>query len=399
MVGKVNRNGAPNPVDGRKVVFYQSYPTVVRATVGPPFSTSGQFALNIYDNKLIDLDPTMDPNATYYVAVERDPTDNWGADPVPVTLALEGWNKVELNLEEGAGPGGTTEGPDDGLINETRIERMAEGRIKLYWNYNGATNADIWRMEAGTDSQFSEDTAGYDKLTAVPLTGTEWEDPDLRVADQRTTYYRVVPGGVVRPDIFGVDPVTLQAYNKRTVGKVDLKLGNEYNSVCYPFNSAYIDVPTLMGNQLSEGDQIHWWDQPAQTYRIVTKLSEWPAGHSFGFAEGFFIYLVPPDREEYLTLVGLVDNFAAGVTVPLGEEYTLIGYPFPVLRDAVTAGFAPRDGDQIHVWPWIAQAFSISTYVTGPGWTDLGMTGFSVGEGEFYYIPEGAATYNWAPIF
>lgn len=403
VIGTVNRNGAPNPVDGRKVVFYQSYPAVVRATVGPPLSASGKFAINIYNNDQIRINP----GETYYVAVERDPTlDNWGADSVSVQITKEGWNEVTLNLAEGAGPGGSTEGPDDGLINNTRIERTSDGRIKLLWNYNdpSITSADIFRMVNETDSQFSADPGAYAPITPTSITGTEFidefEPPSrIRVGDGKAYYYRVVPAGVT--DIFGTDPVTGKAYNKRTVGKVDIRLGDEYNSICYPFNKNYIGVVELMGDQLSEGDQIHWWERSAQTYRILTKLSSgWSADHNFEFGDGFFVYLVPGGvpRSVKLTLVGIVDNFATGITKPLGLEYTLIGYPYPVVRDAGAAGFAPREGDQLHIWRVDSQRFFITTYV-GSAWNDLSLINLSVGEGKFYYIPEDRTAYDWAPRF
>jgi hypothetical protein len=350
VVGSVDRNGAPGAVDGRQVVFYQSYPTVVRATIGPTLNPSGRYALNIFDNG----DIRMESSNIYYVAVERA-SDNWGARPVAIQLSPEGWARVDLRLEEGVGPGISTEAPDDGMINNTRIERMTDGRLKILWSYNdpGVTQADLFRyIPAAPEMQFSVDTSQYLPINSSPVSGTEFiDDPaDIRVADGKCAYYRVVPAGVPPANIFGTDPASGRAYNKRTAGKTDIRLGEEYNSLSYPFNSAYISVTDLMGGQLSEGDQIHWWDGGAQTYRIITRLgSGWPAGHNFEFGDGYFIYIVPSEtstpRSVNLTLVGVVDNFLPGITKPLGAGYSLLGYNYPVVRNGSTAGFAAREGE------------------------------------------------------
>jgi hypothetical protein len=384
IVGRVSAGGAPGGLTGRKVVFYQSYPTTVAVTL-----TTDRYALNIYDNSQVQINPSN----TYYVAVEKG-ADGWGADPVTVNLRPEGWNEVNLTLAAGAGPGGTTEGPDDGQINNTTIERLSDGRIKLTWSYNGIPpGAQVWKMRAGADSQFSNTVTAYSGIWTG--TGTEHIDP----AFTGSAYYRVVPGGVTQPDIFGNAPGG-QPYNKRTMGKVDITLGQEYNSIGYPFNANYIGVADLMGNQLAEGDQIHWWDQPAQSYRLITRpAGGWPTGHNFEFGDGFFVYIVPatpptPPRTPTLTMVGLVGNFAAGVKKNLEQQYNLIGYPYPVIRSAVDAGFAAREGDQIHKWNQPGQGFTMTTFV-GASWSDLGLTNFSVGEGKFYYIPTTGTAYDW----
>lgn len=91
VVGSVTANGTPpSPVAGRKVVFYKDSPaTAIEATI----DSNNKFVLNIYDNLMIPIDPA----STYYVAIEKD-NNNWGADPIPVTLKAEGWNNVNIIL-------------------------------------------------------------------------------------------------------------------------------------------------------------------------------------------------------------------------------------------------------------------------------------------------------------
>lgn len=298
---------------------------------------------------------------------------------------------VDFNLEATF----ITEGPDDGDINETRIERF-NGHVKLYWNYNkaGLTKADIWRFNAGPNGGFSDVAGSYIK-EIEDTSATEWEDTSVDVGDGENYYYRVVPYDAPDPNI--MDGI----FNKRTMGKVDIRLRDQYNAVCNPFNVSYIDVLTLMGDQLEPGDQIHSWNQPGQTYGLITRLpGGWPSTHNVKFADGFFIYLVPGSspRDVNLTLVGLVGNFASNITMPLGKEYNFKGYPYPVVRDANVIGFIPDAGDQFHIWGWDAQGFGLTTYVNS-AWNQISLIDFSVGESKFYYVPTNNTTDNWVPVF
>lgn len=397
--GVIDDGGCPGltPFAGKKVVFYQSYPTYVEDSNIIP--GTGEYTINIFDNIEVDIDP----NVTYYIAVEKA-ADGWGADPVEVHITSEGWNKVDLTLALGAGPGGDVEGPDDGLIRNTIIERFGD-HVKISWIYNGATNAKIWRMSAGPDGEFSNVASSYDVIDPIqpPLTGTEWEDTSALIGDGNNYYYRVVPGGTNQSEIH------LGTNNKKSVGKIDITLNGEgkYSFCSYPFNAAYIDLPTLIGDQLELEDQIHWWDsnaQPSPLYNIITKLAGgWNAVHNFELGEAFLVYLSPqePARTDVkVTLVGLVNNYTAGVSKPLGLGYNLIGYSHPVIKDAAAAGFTPNADDQIHSWIdtgggiW---AYEFATNISGSGW--MGNTTFEVGEGKFYYIPSNRNPYDWTIDF
>jgi hypothetical protein len=269
-------------------------------------------------------------------------------------------------------------------------------------------------MTAAANNQFSNTTTDYSDVTGVAggaaSSATTWTDPG-RGGDGHSYYYRVVPGDVAQDQIFGSRAGV--AYNKRTAGKIDVALAQGYNALSYPFNTASIDIPTMIGNQLSVLDQIHWWNRTSQQYSIITKngaaATAWNATHTFNLSESFFVYIVPAagtatPRAVNLTLVGLVDNFTPGLRLPLSRQYNLLGYPYPMLRIPATAGFAPREGDQIHIWystavaGRAAQRFGIATYVRG-AWNNPDMVNFTVGEGKFYYIPLTNSAYDWVPTF
>ncbi|MFC1637697.1 hypothetical protein ACFL1W_01615, partial [Candidatus Margulisiibacteriota bacterium] len=198
------------------------------------------------------------------------------------------------------------------------------------------------------------------------------------------------------------------------VGKVNVDLKQEYNCVTYPFNAATYTLAEIIGDQLKEGDQLHWWDvgewdegssrwTKQQAYYAVTKLAAWPDGE-FKPAEGFYVYLLGKSRDEKLTLVGKVGGFAVDFELQLSKEYTLTGYPYP--RGGLLAtsiGFMPREGDQFHKWDWATQGFIATTYLEPAGepagWRDEEITRFKLGEGKFYYILPSSPTYKWKPEF
>jgi|GEM_PF-2819388 len=389
----------------------ESMPTTTTTTIPPSpgqveFPSGGgirmPYAMGVFGGSATDIQGASPPylkdiKGQPVIGKSDDGTGFWGAGYV-----LWGVGTPPAVVE------GETEAADDGDINQTRIERF-NGHIKLYWNYNNTnvTAADIWRYNAGVDGGFVVETSVYVKI-AGPISATEWEDNAAIVGDGNNYYYRVIPSGTPQANI--MDP----PLNKRTMGKVDVKLVAEskYTFVSYPFNAAVINMQDLIGDQLRHKDQVHWWDPnalPAPAYNIITKVQNaWDSDHDFQFGEGFLVYLWPtlppgtPRQDVYLTLVGLVGNFAPDVKVYLGDEYYLVGYPYPVVRNALTAGFAPRHKDQIHMWTTdpadLSQEFAIATYVTS-AWDELSLTEFALGESKFHYVHPDNDPYDWILTF
>jgi len=332
------------------------------------------------------------------------------------------WISAEASIDSGnnvrwffygAPPFPSSEAADDGWIYNTQITRLgstAADGIRLTWDYNGATSAEVWEYK-GAGIPFTSETTGYIEISPkINSPINSYDVPGILVRDGQNAYYRVVPGDLTQSQIFGSSEG--KAYNKRTVGKVDITIeAAEYNAISYPFNSSSIDIPTLMGGQLSEGDQVHWWEwnQSPQAYLLSTKVgSGWSAAHTFGFGDGLFIFIKPANYALYnsttnparLCLVGLVDNFAPTIIKSLGIEYNLVGYPYPIVRNGNQVGFAPTEGDQIHKWIATAspQTFTLTTYVSG-NWNNIGITTFEVGSSKFYYRkPVNGAT-NWNFVF
>lgn len=297
-------------------------------------------------------------------------------------------------------------GPDSGLINHAQIERVSDtpgSGIRLKWLYSDALavkRADIWRL-AGAGETYSANKTWL--LAAADLSATEWTDNfkdaannEVKVGNNINAYYRVIPAGTV-PGPSSADPKIFDPLsNEKTLGKVDIVLKEQYNAITAPFKLDNYALSALIGEQLAEGDQIHYWNDRAQAYNIMTKTANWPS-YTFKEIEGFFVYLSDPQnkgRREYLTVVGFVGGFPAGFTWPLGKEYNLLGYPYPGSDLANTLGFRPNEGDQFHQWNWASQGFSLTTYVGGQ-WKDETVTVFALGEGKFYYVPLTSPTDKW----
>ena len=291
-----------------------------------------------------------------------------------------------------------------GKIRDTQIFRTADtigSNIKITWDYDPAfalKEADIW-MLAGAGQEFSRSVM-WVKI-AENRSGREYIEGNFVVGDGNNAYYRVVSAGSV-PGAVGElsnDPTIFDdAENNVTVGKVDIALKAKYNSVCLPLVPNASDVTTVIGDQLTNGDQIHPWIYTAQNYVILTKTSAgWPA-HNLLLSESFLVYLKTKAADK-LTLVGRVQTEPYPRTLDL--KYNAVGLPFPQSKAIGDAGFTPTKSDQIHYWNYDAQNYEILTYL-GANWNNKPgeeyKVDFKLGEGKLYYIPPGTSnTQDWEP--
>ena len=305
-------------------------------------------------------------------------------------------------------PGSET---DNGVIFTTRIAFVpvsgASDRVRLSWAYregSGVTQVDIWKL-AGANISFSTEDASplvWIKLNDAGVAGTTYDDNAERKQDGRNAYYRIVPVGTSRAQLFGNSASGIPN-NARTVAKVDVGIGVGYNLITYPLNAdtnadtSVYTVGSFFDNQLREGDQVHFWNQGAQRYAIATKVgASLNLEHAFSLGEGFFVYCGSAGLTN-LSLLGVVGSFVAGTEKLLGSNYNLLGYPYPVVRSAGGIGIVGAEGDQLHRWDPVAQKFEIATFVGG-AWNHLAMVNFGLGEGKFYYLP-GTRTVTWRPVF
>lgn len=372
-------------LDGFQVVLYRDSGQAPNAYADAYSDTAGRFDINAFEDLRLNLAP-----GTYYIGVVQK--NGYGVNEQTMLVSQEGWNPVTLTLKLGEGIPPIT--GEDGQIVNTIIERVADAAgsdVRLRWEIGqagiqaGVTAVDIW-SNSGANAEFDRQ-ATWTKLNSSPIAQTTLQYVVTeKVGDGTNAYYRVVPAGTAAASI------QQSALNNYAVGKVDVALKSEYNSICYPFTNLQMGIDTVVGDQLTEGDQVHYWDWSKQQYSILTMTTAWPA-YTFKNMEGFFVYLVPAaTRQEVISLVGRI-SLKDTYSQTLKLEYNLVGYPYPVSGDAATIGIVPREGDQIHQWNWDSQQFAISTYVSA--WNKTDLTTFKLGEGKFYYIPTDKTSLPW----
>ncbi len=143
-------------VNNRQVVFFKE-PLVNNQIVGvyaDDFTgpeglsrQSGRYIINALEGFGMDLRP-----GTYYAAVVRG-EDNYGADPVEVTITGNGYDFApELVLAYGAGPAAPVEGAEpaptirvwfDGVLYQPAIYGLEEGKQRFYVSETGEMKIEV----------------------------------------------------------------------------------------------------------------------------------------------------------------------------------------------------------------------------------------------------------------
>jgi hypothetical protein len=343
----------------------------------PPSGTALEFT----------LDEPMDGQAyqlqfkVYENGVEIFPRtfydDEVGIDFVVVPAAVPGDVSGLTIVREGDTPGsGVRVSWDSAIISNPAIYAMTRDGTGLYQK---TYDEDVWTKI------FDAGALAVNNFNGGSLTYNAFEKSithDNQVgSNANEIYYKAVANGVDPV----ADPVAFE--NAPAVGRVNVRVQSEYNAICYPFRAMDYGIAYIIGNQLAEGDQVHYWDYDKQSYEILTKTESWP-DHTFDSVEGVYVYMVASGgaRDEYLALVGNVGGFISGFGKDLGREYNLVGYPYPKYGLANNIGLSPREGDQIHQWNWDGQGFTLTTFVNN-AWKDENITAFRLSEGKFYYIP------------
>lgn len=244
-----------------------------------------------------------------------------------------GLGGVYGTLGEGGGGGGGGGmpglGPDDGLIQNTRI-RIDGNDIVLSWTRTGSVaSVDIWRSA-------DEDYNPAGAWTRI--------DTNITVSEQRYTgivrnvphkaYYRVVP------NLTDLTNIHLRSNNAITVGKfdlVDLPAATNLIStplVCFTGTS----ITNVFSGQL-DGLIFYNFDDRGQTY---TEISTIVHGKS---------YWVTLPTIKTVTIVGGVPNVAFNSIIYGGSKYNLIGSPTAkAIAPFSGAGFPALGSDNQVYW-------------------------------------------------
>ena len=145
-------------LEGRKVVFYHgdwpqdNYIIGIVGTEGLS-GQAGRYIINILgDGNLI-----IDSSEPYNIAVANDPEDNYGADPVLVSITGNGFETVDLVLAEGAGP---VLPEIAGPLTIKRLDDNVGADIEVSWDATEFPTPQIYILDADDKSDIFINTPG-----------------------------------------------------------------------------------------------------------------------------------------------------------------------------------------------------------------------------------------------
>jgi hypothetical protein len=210
------------PVDGRTAVFYVTGSDPITGTQRLTATTTngGTFVINPFYNK--DIPISLD--ADYYSAAVIRGIDEYGADPVAVTLDPVGFNYVRLTLAFGAGP--VLGAPIDTV--PLTIGR-ADSSVAISWDDGAYPGAQIYVLTGDGSGVF---TNTYDGSNWKPYSDSafsgEFNDSTpgalLHLAQISTGHNEVYYKGVVAGIDVTTPSGTATLESAWAVGKVNLGL-------------------------------------------------------------------------------------------------------------------------------------------------------------------------------
>ncbi|MFA6170237.1 MAG: hypothetical protein WCW67_04655 [Candidatus Margulisiibacteriota bacterium] len=336
----------------RTVVFYKVLPgayvsAVPYNVVGDLVKGSASYMLNMYNHAALPIDPT----ATYYAAVAKDPIDKYGANPKEVKITGNGFEVVDFTLEYDQGP----VLPLPGAV-QLFIARSGND-IKLTWNDDELT-ADqkppkIFGLnKAAGGGAFDNAKTDWVDITSSLVKNVNGKDylHTQQVGGGATEYYyKAMWKDKVKDDVYNGASILESAW---AVGKFNVDLAAGWNLVAEPtIFQGGSDVSQVIGNQLTAnnptGDEVY----TAQLDKAIYSNNTWNKAMAISLGEGFYVNLVGAAKK--MTFVGDVPTQKVAYTVPKG--YLRIGNSSCVTRVIGKAGFtnafggdANNSGDEIY---------------------------------------------------
>ncbi|HTY13022.1 MAG TPA: hypothetical protein VMD02_02410 [Candidatus Omnitrophota bacterium] len=187
------------------------------------------------------------------------------------------------------------------IIQNTKIARVGRD-IELSWDYNPAypvESVDIWVL-SGENIEFARTASRFSLVNR--LAGTSYKETLFKFGDGQNCYYRIVPAGTSKDQIFD------DTLNDRTVGKVDLKLKQGFNLIALPLlPQAGNRVTDIFTDQLKEGDQVVYFDNKEKDYRTATySVKGWDLSRAFSIFAGQGFFVRASSDSQVLTFLGRV---------------------------------------------------------------------------------------------
>lgn len=342
-------NPAASTVWGsRQVVFYKVLPgayvsTAPYGNVQPVMGTAS-YMLNIYNHASLPIDPT----ATYYAAVAKDPIDKYGANPKEVKITGQGFEVVDFTLEYDQGP----VLPLPGAV-QLFISRSGND-IKLTWNDDELT-ADqkppkIFGLnKAAGGGAFDNAKTDWVDITSSLVKNVNGKDylHTQQVGGGATEYYyKAMWKDKVKDDLYNGASILESAW---AVGKFNIDLNKGWNLVAMPMNSqGGADISAVIGGQLtpnsSTGDEVY----KANLDKAIYVNNAWNKAMAIDLGEGFYVNMIGAAKK--VTFVGDVPTQKVVYSVSAG--FLRIGNSSCVTRPVANAGFTNAyggaDGDELY---------------------------------------------------
>lgn len=396
-------NGMPADISNFKVVFYRTQDNSYAA--GHAFAltdASGFFNINAHDDwTLLPLAVSSASAPIFHLGIVSNGSFGLNEALVPITASdlrkgfinLDGL--VELGLKPGegipdpTGPLPTVPIVDTGRIRSTNIMRNGNDLV-LTWDYDAQGPTAVNILVAGAaGAAYEADAAKFTLLTVVP-SGTRNFTDSGKGTDINNYYYRVVPATLVTGTNL-LDPQN----NSITVGKTYLTLpANKYVFASLPFLEDNILLSDVIKEQAGDSGELLWWDGAAyhgMTYASGSWIGE---DHNLRVGEGFIIR-AKADRR--LALAGRFGTLERPFVVNLkGDQYNLLGYPYPQTGVMENMGITADDGADLLAWTIDTQGYVGATSSVASGvvtWKGpAGINSLSLADPR-YYRPK--ADHSW----
>ncbi|OGC23451.1 hypothetical protein A2291_03770 [candidate division WOR-1 bacterium RIFOXYB2_FULL_42_35] len=299
------------------------YPTLVTGTLVADILAPKPAALQTY------IDTGLTGGTTYYYTVyTQDTSGNWSTDI-----------SIDVNAVRVVPAGSTTPGViviNSGGKREGDI--ASSSPVTISWQTNPPNQAvNVWYKDTTLNN------TGWQKLNSTAISETSYTDPNIKVGDGTTRFYKILP--------VSATAVTTDDLTQEVVGKFDISLEIGFNLVSLPLIPANNLLDNVIGSQLASGafslfaDQIQKFNGNGYDIawlKTITGGNKWYTGSTATTIttapnDGFWIKSA---TKKHLTIVGRIAETNRSFTMKSNKTYNLVGSPFPVTVALDNSGLA-----------------------------------------------------------
>lgn len=353
--GTIESPAGHSPV-GKKVILFWNNRLVSLSNVTAEVQSDSSYFMNIFGNIYQKSNFASDAIPQYFVFISNeatDPTQGYGADPVPVVLTGKGIEAANLKYRLG---GGSAASLNAGAIQGLTITKEASN-IKLVWIVLG--KADVWRL-AGLSKEYStievwtlvsKEVTFDPSLSPLNFLVATYTDSypvasgqnPVRTGDGINAYYRVIASGTIPGVVVGTTSNDARIFdlnvNPITVGKVDVNISANDQLL---INSPVIDknVSDVFSSQLPTGKIVYLYPRSGKGLDKVTASRGTMLGTDFPAKPALGFWIENPNADPLtFSFVGALPSTMSNII----EKLDLTGNPLPVSLNSGNLGGEPGD--------------------------------------------------------